>query len=181
MKDLIDVLLDVARIEAGAFVMRRSLEDLGEILGEVADLFESQAEAESIALVVEVVPDGEGAPPRARVDRDRVLQALANLVDNALRVTPSGGTITLWAREEEGGVAFGVTDTGPGVEPERIDHLFDRFWRADGGTGGSAGLGLTIVKGVAEAHGGEATVSSPPGAGATFTLRIPGQRSEDAV
>ena len=177
MKSLIDDLLDLARIEAGAFVMRRSLEDLHEIMEEASDIFRSQADARNVRLVLGTDASRPGGT-MARVDRDRILQALANLLDNALRFTPEGGRVTLAARDEGAVVSLSVSDTGPGIEPQKIQHLFDRFWRTEEGMGGAAGLGLAIVKGVAEAHGGVATVESVVGRGTTFTIRLPG-RVED--
>lgn len=169
MLTLIEDLLDMARIEAGAFVVRTSREELAPILEEARGMFADQAERRGIALAVE-----PGTPaPVARVDRDRILQALANLLDNALRHTPEGGHVALSAVEVDGFVDLSVRDDGPGIAPERIRSIFDRFAQERDGGGGAAGLGLAIVKGVAEAHGGTASVVSEPGKGATFTIRVP--------
>lgn len=168
MQSLIEDLLDVARIEEGAFVVHLSTERLRPILAEAHSMFQDQADFERIRL--ELATGGEGA--HARIDRDRILQALANLVDNALRMTPEGGTVVLGVRERDGRVEISVSDTGPGVEPELVENLFDRFSQSSS-SGGGAGLGLTIVRGVAEAHGGDVVVRSPPGRGATFTIRLP--------
>jgi PAS domain S-box-containing protein len=168
MLGLIEDLLDVARIEAGVFVVRPSREKLLPILDEARGMFADRAAQRGIVLDVEqVVPD-----PVARVDRDRILQALANLVDNALRHTPEGGRVALSAQEADGFVEVSVKDNGPGIASERIATIFDRFAQGRDG-GGAAGLGLAIVKGVAEAHGGSASVVSEPGRGATFTIRVP--------
>jgi PAS domain S-box-containing protein len=167
MRSLIEDLLDVARIEEGAFVVHLSTEELLPILEEVYGMFEDQARQKGIRL--RVVAQARGAS--ARVDRDRVIQALANLMDNALRFTPEGGTITLGVAEVNGSVEVFVSDNGAGIEPELLGKLFDRFAQLNS-SGGGAGLGLAIVKGVAEAHGGEVDVSSAPGRGTTFTLRF---------
>ncbi len=167
MGRLIEALLDVARIEAGAFVVRPSAEHVRPILDEARELFEGQAEMAGIELLVEV----DLHVPQARMDRDRMLQALANLLDNALRFTPPGGSVTLGGTEHDGRVVLSVSDSGAGITPEALDRLFDRFWQTAGH--GGAGLGLTIVQGVVEAHGGVVEVDSEPGSGTTFRLLLP--------
>jgi len=167
MGRLIEALLDVARIEAGAFVVHPSAEHVRPILDEAREVFEGQAELAGIELRVEVASH----VPQARMDRDRILQALANLLDNALRFTPPGGSVTLGGSEHDGGVALSVSDSGAGIAPEALDRLFDRFWQTAGH--GGAGLGLAIVQGVVEAHGGVVEVDSKPGSGTTFRLLLP--------
>lgn len=169
MQRLIDDLLDISRIDEGALVVRVSREDLRPILDEAAELFADQAEAKSLTLVVR---GGDGGV-EARVDRDRILQALSNLLDNAIRLTPEGGRVTLSAETDGGEVGIAVSDTGPGIDPDLVDTLFDRFAQSEGSDRGAAGLGLTIVKGVAEAHGGRVEVSTEPGEGSEFILRLP--------
>lgn len=169
MQSLIEDLLDVARIEAGAFVVRPSLEDIGPIVEEARALFADQAERRRISLSVEA----RGGYPRARVDRDRLLQALANLLDNALRVTPEGGRVVVGFGENEdtATVWLTVSDTGPGIEESQLEHLFERFTQAK--SSGGAGLGLAIVKGVADAHHGQVTLRTELGVGTTFEVRLP--------
>jgi len=169
MQSLIEDLLDVARIEAGAFVVRPSLEDLAPIVEEARALFADQAERRGVELCFERSKDGV----RARVDRDRLLQALANLLDNALRYTPEGGSVVMGVDEDRDWVTVTVSDSGPGIEPSLIEHLFERFARDKAGTGGGAGLGLAIVKGVADAHGGDVSVRTEPGRGSAFEMRLP--------
>jgi signal transduction histidine kinase len=173
MQSLIEDLLDVARIEAGAFVVRPSLEDLGPIVESARTLFADQAERRGVTLGVEA----PGGYPRARVDRDRLLQALANLLDNALRVTPEGGRVAIGVSEQGDQVVLSVSDTGPGIPESAREHLFERFAHAKSATkstkGGGAGLGLAIVKGVADGHGGEVVVRTELGKGTTFDLRLP--------
>jgi PAS domain S-box-containing protein len=169
MRNLIDDLLDVSRIEAGALVVRPSLEELQPIVEEARDIFLDQAIARRVDLVVE---PGDG-DPRARVDRDRVHQALANLLDNALRVTSEGGRVSLSVEGCEEHVLLRVSDTGTGMDPHTLEHLFDRYWQSNNSDQGSAGLGLAIVKGIVEAHGGDVSVTSQRGAGTTFALRLP--------
>jgi signal transduction histidine kinase len=166
MSRLIEDLLDVARIEAGAFVVRPSAEEPISVLEEVRDMFEVQADEAQVSLTVGPVSD-----VLVHMDHDRVVQALANLVDNALRFTPEGGMITLSGEAlDEGTVSLSVSDTGVGLAQDALDNLFSRFWQAEGDRKGRAGLGLTIVKGVIEAHGGEVRVESDPGIGSTFHL-----------
>ena len=172
MQRLIEDLLDVSRIEEGALVVRVAREDLGPILAEAAELFADQADRKEIRLEVQARDDGED-PVKARVDRDRILQALSNLLDNAIRLTPEGGRVTLSAEDDGDHVSIAVTDTGPGVPDELLDSIFDRFAQSEESDRGAAGLGLTIVKGVAEAHGGEARVSTEKGKGSRFVLHLP--------
>lgn len=169
MQRLIEDLLDVARMEAGVLVVRPSREELHPILEEVSDLFREQAEDRSIRLLVSEA-DGD---PSARVDRDRIIQGVSNLLDNAIRLTPEGGSVTLSVEEEGEDVLVSVADTGPGIAPELLEGLFDRFAQGDEIDRGAAGLGLSIVKGVAQAHSGDVSVVSVPGEGSIFTLRLP--------
>ncbi len=169
MQRLIEDLLDVSRIEAGALVVRRAAEEPRELLEEAREVFLHQAEDGGVTLRI-----GEAVDGPVKVDRDRILQALSNLLDNALRFTPSGGEIVLSARDADAGtVSLEVSDTGAGIPPETLEHLFDRFWQADGEGQGTAGLGLTIVRGVARAHGGSVAVRSEPGSGSTFSIQLP--------
>jgi PAS domain S-box-containing protein len=169
MQSLIEDLLDVARIEAGAFVIRPSLEELEPIVEEARALFADQAERRGVDLCFERGKERA----RARVDRDRLLQALANLLDNALRYTPEGGSVVMTIHQNGEWVGVTVADTGPGIEPRLMEHLFERFVGDKGGKGGGAGLGLAIVKGVAEAHGGQVSVSTEPGKGSRFEIELP--------
>jgi len=169
MTRLIRDLLDVARIEAGALRVRPEVLDPRSVLEEIRLVFESQAEEHGVKLEVHA----ESGVPGAHMDPDRMVQALANLVTNALKFTPAGGRITVSATARDSNVAFSVSDTGPGIPEEAIERLFDRFWRADRIDRGGAGLGLAIVKGITEAHGGVVDVVSKPGEGATFTILLP--------
>jgi signal transduction histidine kinase len=170
MGRLVEDLLDIARIEAGALVVRTAPEDPANLLEETRSLFAGQAEKHGLTLAVDVRTD----LPAVLVDRDRVQQALANLVGNALKFTPQGGRVTLSA-EVDGPdrVAFSVCDTGPGVPPELMRRVFDRFWQANRHDRTGSGLGLAIVRGIANVHGGAVEVSSAPGGGAKFTLILP--------
>jgi signal transduction histidine kinase len=110
--------------------------------------------------------------PAVWADRVRVLQVFSNLIGNALRFTSEGGRVTVRVRREGKWVRFGVSDTGKGIAPEHLPHLFDRYWQAKGSREG-AGLGLPIAKGLVEAHGGHILVESTPGQGSTFSFTLP--------
>ena len=140
---------------------------------ETAAAFDLLVEEKGITLETQLSP---GLQP-IEADRVRVRQALHNLLANALRHTPGGGTITITVRPEAAGVALSVADTGEGIDPEALVHVFDRFYRTDPSrsreTGGS-GLGLAIVKALVEAQGGTVEAASPgPGHGSVFTLHFP--------
>jgi len=112
----------------------------------------------------------------------RLEQALQNLAANALRHTPRGGKVALSAALEDGGVMVSVMDTGSGIAPEHLPHVFDRFYKIDPSRTGQSGsgLGLSIVKAIVERHGGTVRVSSPPGEGSTFTIKFPPERPINA-
>jgi two-component system nitrogen regulation sensor histidine kinase NtrY len=123
---------------------------------------------------VEVAREVEPGLPPVLADRDQVLQVLLNLVRNALDAMPSGGTLRLAARRAGAGVAFAVSDTGPGVPPADLPRVFEPYFTTkEGGTG----LGLAIARRIAEEHGGSLEVESEPGRGATFTLTLPAAAS----
>ena len=168
MQSLIGDLLDASRIEAGIFVVRPSKEDLVTLLDEAVSMFEMRASSRSINLSVE-----KSGSVVARVDRDRIIQAVSNLLDNAIRLTPEGGSVTASCTYDGSSVRVTVTDNGPGVAPDVGGRIFDRFSQGGKRDGGSAGLGLAIVKGVASAHGGTAEVDSTLGKGSTFTMTLP--------
>lgn len=170
MRRLIEDLLDVSRIEEGALVVRPTAEDVSDALEEAREFFAPQADEVGVRLRIAV---GEGTP-QVLADRDRLQQALANLLTNALRFTPAGGAITLSASADgDRRVVIDVADTGPGVPPEAMAHIFDRFWQASRHDRTGAGLGLAIVRGIAEAHGGSVDVLGTEGGGATFRLILP--------
>ena len=176
MSRLIEDLLDIARIEAGALVVRPAAHEAGEILEELATFFAPQAEGKGVSLRWEVE---EGTPP-VLADPDRVQQALSNLVANALRFTPKGGAVTVAAHPRlPHAVALTVRDEGPGIPEADQPHLFDRFWQASRHDRTGSGLGLAIVRGIADAHGGAVEVVSRPGHGALFTLVLQAHRDTE--
>ncbi|MBT8396519.1 MAG: PAS domain-containing sensor histidine kinase [Gemmatimonadetes bacterium] len=168
---LIQDLLDVARLEAGALTVHPAPLDVDSVLFEVKGAYDQVAEDKEISLQVEIP---QGLPP-GWGDRHRVVQALSNLVENALRETPKGGRVVVGvqADEEAGGLRLFVLDTGPGIPPQDQDRLFDRFWQVSRKDKGGAGLGLSIVKGIVEAHGGDVWVESSVGKGSRFWFSLP--------
>ncbi|MEV6944708.1 HAMP domain-containing sensor histidine kinase [Streptomyces sp. NPDC051172] len=172
LQRIIDDLQDLAAADAGTLRLHREPVRADELLDQVAAAHRVAAAAAGVTVRTE-----EDGNPWLDADPVRMRQALGNLVSNALRHTPADGTVTLAARRDGDEVVFTVTDTGTGIAPEDLPHVFDRFWRAEKSrsrrTGGS-GLGLPIVRHLVAAHGGTALAACEPGAGAVFTLRLPG-------
>jgi signal transduction histidine kinase len=109
-------------------------------------------------------------------DRDRVVQVLENLIGNALKFTPPGGSVTLSVERAHGDVRLTVADTGPGIAEEQIPWIFDRFWTGRGKAGAGTGQGLYIAKGIVEAHGGKIWVETKAGIGSRFSFTLPERR-----
>ena len=169
MNAMIRDLHDVARIEGGRFKVACRCEDAGAMASETFESFRAQAEAKSLRLECRVAGD----LPRVLADRDRIVQALANYLNNAIKFTPEGGSIALVGeRTAEGGVRYTVTDTGPGIPQSEIAHVFERFWQAKRTAHKGSGIGLAIVKGIALAHKGRFGVESTA-QGSSFWLELP--------
>jgi len=168
MQRLIEDLVDFAAIQSGQFSVHPEPHEATALLREVADAFAPATEAAKINLRTDT---GERTS-YVRCDRMRMLQALTNLVSNAIQVTRPGGSITLRIAEAGNGVTFSVTDTGPGIGAEDLPRVFERYFRGDGVAYKGTGLGLAIVKGVADAHGGRVWVESTESAGSTFFITL---------
>jgi len=169
MARLVDDLLALARRQEPT--VEHEPVDLGAVVAEASDDFLVPAAARRIAL------DRAIAPGVVVIgDRDALKRAVANLLENAVRLAPQGSQIRL-ATDSEGGRAWiAVADEGPGIAPEDQPHVFDRFWRADKGRSradGGTGLGLAIVRQIAESHGGEIRLQSKPGVGSSFVIWLP--------
>jgi signal transduction histidine kinase len=169
MNSMIRDLHDVARIEGGRFRVVCKCEDASAMASEVIEAFRVQAEEKSLRLECHIPT----ALPKVNADRDRMVQALANYVHNAIKFTPEDGSITLKAEKtSEGGVRFTVSDTGPGIATSEAPHVFERFWQAKRTAHMGSGLGLAIVKGIALAHNGRVGVDTSP-EGSSFWLELP--------
>ena len=176
MTRLVDDLLLYARNETPA--LERQPLDAATLVHEAAEEFRASAEARHLR-IESAASDGL----LVTGDRHALRQALANLLANAVRLAPEGSAVTVRAGREGGWVWLAVDDQGPGIDAEDQDFVFQRFWRgtADGNAGERrSGLGLTIVRQIAEAHGGEVKLVSTPGAGSTFAIWLPAQASPGA-
>jgi len=170
---LIGDLLDVTRIEAGSLAVDASPHDAASLLDE------SMAEMTAIATEKGVTLDYRwiGEPARVLADKGRIAQIVSNLVGNAIKFTPRGGSISVSGEFDAHNATFVVKDTGAGISAEHMPHLFDRFWQVNKKTRQGAGLGLFIAKGIVEAHGGELQVESTLGEGSKFSFTLPGKAS----
>ncbi|HEU4585440.1 MAG TPA: ATP-binding protein [Gemmatimonadaceae bacterium] len=173
MNRLIQDLLDMASIESGRLSLERQPVQAEQILARLEMTFASAAKEAGIALVIGAQP----ALPPMLVDGERILQVLANLVANSIKFTPAGGEIRVLADPVAGDptrVVFSVSDTGCGIPPEHLPHVFDRFWQARrGASQRGTGLGLAISRGIVEAHGGTMEVESEVGRGSIFHIWLP--------
>jgi signal transduction histidine kinase len=170
MKRLIGDLVDVASIDAGKLHVAPVLQDATELVRESVEAFLPLACAKGLSLKMKT----RGKKLMARIDHDRVLQVLANLLSNALKFTQEGGRILIQAEPVDQDVRFSVTDTGSGVPSDQLEAVFERHWQAHSESRRGLGLGLYISKGIVEAHGGRIGVESQPGAGSTFSFTLPG-------
>lgn len=170
---------NVSRAEEGRLTLDTHTQAVWDLIEPAVASVASRYAAKGVALSTDSDPGVVTADPL------RVGQILGNLLDNALRHTPAGGTVRISAREVRGEVVISVTDTGDGLTPNQLTQVFERFYRADSARNrdaGGAGIGLTIARGLARAHGGTLTASSPgPGHGSTFTLALPAAPTTDRV
>jgi len=177
LRRLVDDLQELSRAESREIPLHPIPLEARQLLERAAARMEPQFAAADVTLALDVAP----AVPAALADPDRTLQVLVNLLGNALRYTPAGGTVTLGAAAGERRVALRVTDTGSGIAPEHLPHLFERFYRADRSrsrASGGSGIGLTIARALIEAQGGTIRIESPrPGRGATVTITLPQARA----
>lgn len=172
LRRLVDQLREVTRLEAVAPTLERSVVPLASLVDATVAVVAPEAERSGVSIINAVSAE----LPSVFADADRLTEVLLNLLDNALRHTPSGGRITIDGRQETDMLRVSVSDTGPGIPPTERARVFDRFYRIDPSramaTGGT-GLGLSIVRGLVEAHGGRVWVEDAPGGGARFTFTLP--------
>lgn len=166
MLRLVRDLLDFTKLHAGQFDVDVSPEKPAEIVHAAITQLKPIADKRGVTLTTEVRPE----LPDVLVDRDRIAQVLSNLIGNATKFTPAGGHVVVRAAQQDGVIRFAVEDTGEGIAPDHLPHLFDRYWHAGRGTQSGSGLGLAIAKGIVEAHGGTLQVESRLGHGSTFSF-----------
>ena len=169
MEVLIADLLDFARIQSGTFSVVLSADRLSQVVMPVIDRMRALAEAKQQTLEVDL----PSSLPHVAVDGHRIGQVVSNLVRNAIKFTPREGTIQIRARQRHHQILVSVADTGPGIPQEYLSKIFNRFWRAPGATQKGSGLGLSIAKGIVEAHGGTIWAESQLGKGSSFFFTLP--------
>jgi len=179
MTEMVENLLTLARADEGRAPLAVEESDLREVVVDVAETAGMLGENAGVS-TTHSMPE---VPVRLPVDRHRIREMLLNMVTNAIKYTPKGGTIALDLEQDDGAVTFMVRDSGIGIAAGDLPHIFDRFWRADQarsrtGERPGTGLGLSITKWIAEAHGGSITVQSRPGRGSVFTVRLPKPHSQ---
>jgi signal transduction histidine kinase len=166
---MLNTLMDISEAETGTMALKREPTDLAELVRQTVDLYEDLAEERGVRIDVDVPSD-----IRVSVDRNRMRQVLANLLDNAVKYTPGGGRIDVAAFADDTGVRMTVADTGIGIPPEELPHIWDRLYRGDKSRAERGlGLGLSLVRAIVEAHGGRVEVSSRPGSGSRFEIHLP--------
>jgi two-component system phosphate regulon sensor histidine kinase PhoR len=170
MQRLVDDLLDLSKIESGGWTPAPAQLDLDDAVSEAIAPLREEASGKGVSIVLEL------ETPILRADAMAVRQIVSNLVENAVRYTPSGGKVTVFARGDGNAVVLGVRDTGSGISPDHLPRIFERFYRVDPArsrAAGGTGLGLAIVKHLVEAHGGTVRAESQPGRGTTVMMQFP--------
>ena len=166
--EMLTTLMDISEAQTGAMRLTRAPVRVSEVFDETIELYGDLAEAKQLTLL-----SGGAGDLIVSADRNRLRQVLANLVDNAIKYTPSGGRITLEARRVEEFVDISVTDTGIGIPENELPRIWDRLFRGDRSRSERGlGLGLSLVKAIVEAHGGQVAVTSTVGRGSTFSVQL---------
>lgn len=173
LQRLVNDLQELSRVEAGAFELNRQPISIIDLITQIADRLRPQFDEKSVTLTLNL-PNNL---PSAQADEDRIYQVLMNLMGNALQYTPSGGAVTVTAAVEAANLKITAKDTGVGIAPEHLPHLFTRFYRVDKSrsrAGGGSGIGLTIAKHLVKAHGGHIWATSPgESQGSEFGFTLP--------
>jgi len=167
MKSLTDDLLDLASIEAHRFVLHLRSVESRELVDEALLVASPLAQAKQITLTLELIE-----VPRLEADPERMFRVLSNLLGNAIKFTPEGGTITIRTEHRDDDLWISIADSGPGIAPDQLPHLFERYWKGQSTSQSGSGLGLYIARGIVEAHGGRIWAESSDG-GARFTFTLP--------
>jgi signal transduction histidine kinase len=167
--NMINTTLEISETEAGAVTLAREKIDLSSLLQDVCDLFRATAEAKGLTVFFN---------PRknsfVQGDNTKLQRLLVNLLDNAVKYTPTGGTITVSVEQSDGRVVTSVSDTGIGISEENLPKIFTRFFKCDSSRSqAGCGLGLNLAKAIVQSHGGSISVTSSPGKGSTFTVSLP--------
>ncbi|MBZ5559647.1 MAG: HAMP domain-containing histidine kinase [Acidobacteriia bacterium] len=173
---MLNTLMDISEAESGAMKLTREPVPLAEVVARAVDLYRDVADAKGVSLVSHVASGFSRTTDDVVVtgDRIRLDQVAANLLDNAIKYTPAGGDVRIDVRRDGDAAVLQVRDTGQGIPADELPRVFDRLFRGDASrTERGLGLGLSLVKAVVEAHGGEVQATSEPGQGATFTVRLP--------
>ncbi|MFQ6042945.1 MAG: sensor histidine kinase, partial [Candidatus Poribacteria bacterium] len=166
---LINITLDISEAESGVMKLNLEKVNLADIVEEVAEMFRPAAEEKSLSLQVKAEPNIS-----ILADSHRLFQVAANLVDNALKYTPSGGNITISVELKDNSAILSVSDTGVGIPSEEVPKIFQRFYRSEESRSASGfGLGLSVAQAIVHAHGGEIRVESSPGKGSDFKVLLP--------
>lgn len=169
MLRMLNTLMDISEAEAGMMRLQREPVNLCQLAGEIQDLYQYTAEEQMVALRLDCP-----VPVIISADRPRLRQVLANLVDNAIKYNRPNGRVTITVHENDGAATVSIQDTGEGIPVAEQDRIWTRLYRGDQSRSKRGlGLGLSVVKAVVEAHGGTVQVSSAPGQGATFSMRLP--------
>ena len=166
---MLNTLMDISEAETGVVQLKREPVSLRDLVAEAVELYADVAEDKAVTVTLEPGPD-----VRIAAAPDRMRQVFANLLDNAIKYTPTGGQVRVVAVREGDTAVISVADSGVGIAPEHLPRIWDRLYRADPSRSERGlGLGLSLVKAYVEAHGGTVTASSEPGHGSTFTVRLP--------
>jgi signal transduction histidine kinase len=169
MERLVTDLLEMARVDSGAFVVQKEPVDLTAVIRHAVDLCESQAADRHVSLKTEI----RDPLPRVDADAGRLFQLLSNLLGNAMKFAPPNTTVSVRAAPSSRGVEVSVKDSGSGIAAEDLPRIFDRFWQGRGQSRAGVGLGLAICKAIVDGHGGRIWAASKVGRGTTFYFDIP--------